>query len=181
MNERLKFWHHFILCAILTIGLLNYPSYIFFSPWITFQVLILKQSSQFKGVLFHFFLGIFYSLIGSSLKLGVFSLILCLNYFSLIPLKRSFIDDQILASSLCAAIFGMLFSIGEFTLYQIFFSDIPFSISKICLDLFFKLITDFIFSAIIFSWLYFVNFSILKIKQAHQRAQEEKLAKVKNT
>ena len=121
MTDRVNFWHHFLLCVIITLLLLHYPISISFTPWITFQVYVLKRFSQFKGILFHFLLGVFFSLIGSSLKLGGFSLILCLNYFTLIPLKRAFIDDRILASSLCSALFGLLFAISEFVLYQIFF------------------------------------------------------------
>lgn len=174
MTQRQFFWLHFSLCLILSWLLLrSHPSF-FLSPWITFQVHLIKRSTPFKALCFQLFLGLVYSGLCSSLKIGTYSLILSLNYLSLLPLKRAFIDDQILASSLFSALFGFLFSVGEFLLYQIFFSDIPFSIGKIAWHFFIKFGLDFLFSSMIFSWLYFVNFSILKTKQMLKEIKEKK-------
>ncbi len=171
--NRFNFWHHLVFTVILSLFLLQHPLPIAFTPWNSFQVLICKKSSPIKALLFHFILGLYFSMIGSSLKLGSFSLILCLNYLTLLPFKRSFIDDRVLASGLFAALFGCLFSLGEFSLYQIFFSDIPFKFSHLFQDLTFKLMSDFFLSTLIFSWLYLINFMILQIKRGYLKWQEK--------
>lgn len=174
MTQRQFFWFHFFLCLLISWLLLRLHPSFFLSPWITFQVHLMKKSSPLKGLIFQFFLGLAYSGLSSSLKIGTYSLVLCLNYLTLLPLKRAFIDDQLLASSLFSALFGLLFSLGEFFLYQIFFSDIPFSIGKISWHFLLKLGLDFFFSLAIFSWLYFVNFSILKMNQILKEIKEKK-------
>lgn len=173
MFKKIHFWHHFFLCILLSIYLLLYPSKLLFYPWITFQVLLIKHSTIAKSIWFHFFLGIFFSLIGSSMKLGVYSFILCLNYITLFPLRRLFIDEHLLASSLYASLFGFTFSFGEFILYQIFLSDIPFNIPPLTLGFIIKFFFDFLFSLAIFSWLYFIDFSILKLNQAYRRWRDK--------
>lgn len=178
MRERLNFWHHFLISSGFCLYLLKFPFGFLYFPFITFQVLVCKKFSFTKALWFHFMIGLFCSLIGSSLKIGVFSLILCLNYLTLLPFKRLFIDDNVFASSLYASLFGLNFSLGEFFLYQIFFSDIPFTISQMTLHFGFKLITDFCVSLLIFSWLYFVDFSIVKLYQFYKHYQERKKEKL---
>jgi hypothetical protein len=177
MKEKIQFWHHFFLVAGLSILLIFYPLKIAFIPWITFQVIICKKSTIAKALWFHFALGLFYTLHGSSMKMGVYSLILCLNYLTLAPLKRAFIDDQLFASSLFAALFGVCFSLSEFIFYQIFLSDIPFELRSISVHFGLKFLSDFSLSFLIFSWLYLVNFSIVKIKEIYQRFQLKKQEK----
>jgi len=172
--NKFRLYHHFLVCFLITIFSLAYPTKLILFPWITFQVAITKDFNYYNGLKLQFLLGLCYSMISSNFPLGTFSLFFCFHHYLLSPLNTLFIDQKILASSLFAAIFGFSFSISEFLFHQIFFSNLHIQTSTLILHFLLKFFTDFILSLFIFSWLYFIDFSILKFKEIIRKFEEKK-------
>ncbi len=174
MSKKLKQWVHFLSCfALFTASLVGFIPWNI-SPFISFSSELSKKKSLEKGLWVQFFIGFLLSAVGSSLKFGTFSLLLCLNFLTLYPLRRFFIDDHLISASLYAALFGLSFAFGEFFLHQIFYSDLPFQTGLLLKGFFNRFLIDFLFSFAILSWLFFLEFFILKGKKILYRWMENR-------
>jgi len=167
MHKKWSLYLLFTTCLILHVYLLKHPLPFQFLPWITLQVYLAKKLSFTNGLNAHFLLGLFYSIQQSEFRLGVFSLILVINLALLRNLRRSFIDEQPLALSIYAALFGMLFSISEFLIHQIFISTYKMSASSVVTEITLKFFSDWCGSLAIFSWMAFVNFFVILSKKLY--------------
>lgn len=174
MPRNFQFYHHFILSAGLFFVLLLAPLPIFLYPWITFQVAVIRNLTFHQGLLFHFGLGLLYSGFNSALQIGTYSLILCACFIFSYRLKRLFITERIAPSALFAAMISTFFHAGEFLLYQIFTSDLSCSWPSLSYGILMRFFVDLLMSFMIFSWIYFVDFFILKGKKTFTAWKEKR-------
>jgi hypothetical protein len=165
MPRSFQFYHHFLLSALLFFILLLAPLPVFLYPWITFQVAVIRNLSFHQGLFFHFCLGLLYAGFNSSLQIGTYSLILCACFVFSYRLKWLFITERIAPSALYAALISTFFHWAEFLLYQIFTSDLSCSWSSMTYGAVMRFFLDLFMSLLIFSWIYFVDFFILKGKK----------------